>query len=456
MTTKQQWAGATARWATVLASVLVLAAGCEQTVDDDEAMGVDHDLDSDAGFAPTANHAPMNAIRLPSLIERSAMRLPAVDMPPVLPANVELATACTPVTPTSIPATPWQTPRPLVQNTCSAQHAATIVSCWFQGGAACSQPVSSACYSCAITTQTAPMGGPLIYRNSSQPLWLNVAGCVARMSGDLTASGCGGKVLALSDCRAAACGHCGVNTADFDACAAQADTTVCAAQATNAVCAAPYLPTCAAGGTTIEKANNLVGVFCGPPLPDGGVPTPPSSDAGSPPACGPQTPTSITPTPWQPPTALHQNKCYPVDAANIATCHLQGGSACSQPVSALCYGCAVSARTAPSAGPLITNGGGQPASINVPGCVARMTGDLTATGCGAKLLALWDCRAAACNQCGTSTSSGFATCAAQADTTVCATQAAAAACATPHLATCASGTTPVQQGYNLIGLFCGP
>jgi hypothetical protein len=115
--------------------------------------------------------------------------------------------------------------------------------------------------------------------------------------------------------------------------------------------------------------------------------------------CVPGDVSTFTPS-WKPPTAFHQGKCSDaqiqafVDCLSgmpdAATCKTFGADAANK----TCIACAATPSTAAAYGPLVE--GSVTIEVNVAGCIANSTGDTTATGCGAKTLALSQCEGAAC------------------------------------------------------------
>lgn len=115
--------------------------------------------------------------------------------------------------------------------------------------------------------------------------------------------------------------------------------------------------------------------------------------------CTPGDVSTFTPS-WKPPTAFNQGKCTDaqVDAfvdclsglPDTATCKTFGADAANK----TCIQCAATPSTAAAYGPLIE--GTVTIQVNVPGCIANSTNDVSATGCGAKVLALSECQSAAC------------------------------------------------------------
>lgn len=211
-------------------------------------------------------------------------------------------------------------------------------------------------------------------------------------------------------------------------------------------------PPVAAGTPAIPFAGTSPGTPPPPtPMPRPGVNTPPVPPATL--TCAPIA-TPVSPIPWVPPNPLHQPVCTPQEASIVATCFTLGGQYCNAlpNISPQCQTCAVVPGNSPRYGALIQVDPSRPAELNVEGCVSALTGDGSATSCGARLLAESVCETNACNHC--STDAEFDQCNRAAASTTCASQAAAAACADAPLATCVQGKSRVEQATHLVALFC--
>lgn len=122
-------------------------------------------------------------------------------------------------------------------------------------------------------------------------------------------------------------------------------------------------------------------------------------DSGTTDTCAPGDVSTFTPS-WKPPTAFNQGKCSDAQTTafvdclsnmpDAATCKTFGADAANKP----CIQCAATPSTAAAYGPLIE--GTVTIEVNVAGCIANVTNDLSATGCGAKTIALSQCKQAAC------------------------------------------------------------
>ena len=188
--------------------------------------------------------------------------------------------------------------------------------------------------------------------------------------------------------------------------------------------------------------------------------------------CGCSDPSTFTPT-WKPPTSFHQGKCTDAQIATFVDC-LNGkpdAATCktffNDAANKSCLQCADTPSTAATYGPLVL--GTVTIEVNVAGCIALATGDVTATGCGAKVLALSQCELAACEpNCPVSSSDTGAefmallACQMKSDAAECKKFADDAACATSVegdggvAAACApNGATFADNAIPMIKLFCG-
>jgi len=102
----------------------------------------------------------------------------------------------------------------------------------------------------------------------------------------------------------------------------------------------------------------------------------------------------------------------------------------ADPTNATCYACMISdQRDASTYGALVSSGGVD--NANVPGCIALVTQDTSATGCAAETQKQMDCEIAAClGGCPTvgdlASFEEYSRCVAAADTTVCASEVSSA------------------------------
>jgi hypothetical protein len=155
---------------------------------------------------------------------------------------------------------------------------------------------------------------------------------------------------------------------------------------------------------------------------------------------------------WRPPHALSQHLCTQQEANILASCFF-ANQGCDEQVTALCHQCAVSSAEASSTyGAIIVDESGQhDPEPNVEGCVAARSGDVSASGCGARLRSMFGCESQACAECD---DANHAACTQAADTGVCATYAQAATRCSSQRDQCSQGSSPQEVAYSLIQLFC--
>ncbi|MEO6421074.1 MAG: hypothetical protein ABIP39_16800 [Polyangiaceae bacterium] len=187
--------------------------------------------------------------------------------------------------------------------------------------------------------------------------------------------------------------------------------------------------------------------------------------------CAPGDVSGLTAT-FHPPTAFHQGACTPTQVSAFIDClsGLPDANTCktfvSNAANKTCIACAATPSTAASYGPLVE--GTVTINVNVAGCIARTTNDLTATGCGAKIEANTECQQLACEtNCpvsATDTGAEFNAllkCQDDSETSVCASYATAAGCADGLIeagtaAQCANGGSTFSDNANaMVTLFCG-
>jgi hypothetical protein len=172
--------------------------------------------------------------------------------------------------------------------------------------------------------------------------------------------------------------------------------------------------------------------------------------------CMPHAMTSFVPEPWAPPPAFHaQDACTEQQAMFVARCLLDGPDGipgCTEfladRANAKCLGCAVSPIEASPRAPIVKIKGEY--WPNFSACIARMSGDVSNRGCGAKYWALDSCERAACAdvaECG-----DFTECQNKADLGVCANYISEALCNNQY-AGCTYDFSTENLGMN-IKLFC--
>ncbi len=139
-------------------------------------------------------------------------------------------------------------------------------------------PANKACLGCLDTPDTALAYGTLIghkgFTSANQP------GCVAVLTNDVTANGCGAKIAASDECQHVACQACSdaISSADpqtfkdFLTCLTNAAKTVCKTY-TQAVCAdaGADLSACGPHSAFQDYYFGIAPVLCGGKAADGGV-----------------------------------------------------------------------------------------------------------------------------------------------------------------------------------------
>lgn len=158
-------------------------------------------------------------------------------------------------------------------------------------------------------------------------------------------------------------------------------------------------------------------------------------------------------SPWVQPNPVQRHVCSAAEAQVVATCFTLGGQYCQNlnAVNPACQSCAVTPAASPTYGALVQVDQSSPAQPNITGCVGALTGNPTASGCGAKLESEIECEANACARCA---DADRGACANQAAATVCAAQRQASSCADQALATCLQGQSAADQAINLVAIFC--
>lgn len=160
---------------------------------------------------------------------------------------------------------------------------------------------------------------------------------------------------------------------------------------------------------------------------------------------------------WKPPSAPTLS-CTSTQLDEYANACF--GSSTTQPVcdawiaaNGTCYACMVTDINAATSGPFVTVAGWLQA--NIGGCIALVSGDSSATSCGAKQQIADDCNLVACAACDINT---FGDCSSVAATSVCSPY-AGALCKTPDAGAvydaCLSETTITEYVATMGALFCG-
>lgn len=183
--------------------------------------------------------------------------------------------------------------------------------------------------------------------------------------------------------------------------------------------------------------------------------------------CAPGDVSDFVPT-WRPPTGAWQQKCTALQVETYAGClfsQAQNDSSCrdylARSDNAVCSQCLLSALDDPAYGPFVRLGPNA-ITLNVEGCVALVTNDTKASGCGAKAQAVGECRSAACAPSCPLTDQASVNvlhqCEAAADKSVCKSYFTASACLAPLLqgaaARCVSAPTPIAAATNVAKYFC--
>jgi hypothetical protein len=133
------------------------------------------------------------------------------------------------------------------------------------------------CSACLQTEDTTPAAGAIVWHEHDAYWTVNVAGCIARATGDPSGSGCGASYAAAIACRQQSCNACwagqGATTtfAEFSACEQQAGQSTCLsfAQAVPAACGdlsqGPGSVCMPPSGATAQDAYmQIAPLFCGP------------------------------------------------------------------------------------------------------------------------------------------------------------------------------------------------
>lgn len=174
-------------------------------------------------------------------------------------------------------------PAPARSGKCSVAQLEAIIDCTFDANAgsnACDtlldDAANQACTGCILTDVTQPAYGPIIVDDNIARL--NVAGCVARASNDLSATGCGARLASAEQCADAACAaSCplldDVSYAQYEQCTEDAMAGPCSAYADSLACLdAVTSPSgaaaqCALENDFISTAKAYARLFCTAPTP---------------------------------------------------------------------------------------------------------------------------------------------------------------------------------------------
>lgn len=208
-----------------------------------------------------------------------------------LPCNAPSSDASAPCAPgdTQLFTPSWKPPTAFHQAQCTAAQTALLVDCLndVPDAATCKTFIGDAankdCLRCMVTPETAAKYGPLV--SSTVTIQVNVAGCIALATSDVSATGCGAKVLALSQCEEVACeSQCPISLdgnpvayANLLACEAKSISVGCKPYAMDAACAdaltadgGAAVACVQSGATFAENAKAMARLFCGGITGDGG------------------------------------------------------------------------------------------------------------------------------------------------------------------------------------------
>lgn len=185
----------------------------------------------------------------------------------------------------------WRRPAPFGQGRCSATQVDALL-CLFDAAAdptSCNDLFDDAanqdCVECIYTDSNASQRGPVVIDGNFGTL--NVAGCIANATGNVTASGCGAKVQASDECTAAACDPtCPLDEYDdtsfelYSRCREEAESQGCAAFANAATSCSDattqpggVAAVCVNGSDFLDNLSVIAKLFCLKSFVDGGAAT---------------------------------------------------------------------------------------------------------------------------------------------------------------------------------------
>jgi hypothetical protein len=164
----------------------------------------------------------------------------------------------------------WHAPQPTVPGACSAKDIKALAKCvaGTSSNADCRYTVSADCGVCALSTHNDSTWGAIV----TYPLTrnINVAGCVAIVSGDSSDTSCAAKYAAAESCLDSVCGSATAN--DQAACRDHASQWGCKTyvdpandclEALGALDPGPY-DVCGVADDTVETLSaKVIGLFCG-------------------------------------------------------------------------------------------------------------------------------------------------------------------------------------------------
>jgi hypothetical protein len=175
----------------------------------------------------------------------------------------------------------WQAPEQWKQNVCTAAQISSFYdSCLTPpiSAAACNAFVqqNANCAPCLQSQDTDATAAAVVWHEQMQYWTVNVAGCIARASGDATATGCGASYAAAISCRQSSCNACWVAQGQsatfqqFSDCETLAGSTTCQtyAEAVPSKCGnldVPPTSVCMpnSGATAQEAFMQVAPLFCG-------------------------------------------------------------------------------------------------------------------------------------------------------------------------------------------------
>jgi hypothetical protein len=203
-----------------------------------------------------------------------------LSIPPEAGADASASSICTPQ---SVPGfqPSWTPPEPWKQNVCTtAQLSGFYAACLTPpiDATTCQSFVqqNANCASCLQSQENASSAAAVVWHESNRYWTVNVAGCIADATGDVSAGGCGASYAAAIACRQQSCNACwagqGTTTTfeEFSQCESQAGQTTCQpfAQAVPAKCgdlskgpASVCMP--APGATAKDAYMQVAPLFCG-------------------------------------------------------------------------------------------------------------------------------------------------------------------------------------------------
>lgn len=188
-------------------------------------------------------------------------------------------------------------------------------------------------------------------------------------------------------------------------------------------------------------------------------------------ACTPESISGFSPS-WKSPKTLHASSCTAANAEKAVDCMFDPNAdqtLCdafnNDSANQACIQCVYTDKSSATYGPLILEGSF--ASLNLAGCIARLSNDTTSTSCGAKVQALSQCRDAACASCpdpsvDQTSFDNYQQCQTDSEASECATYANAISCADSLAGPggvaeqCVSGASFLANARTLAKLFCVP